>query len=115
MSNITEQLTLTEFLTAMLNQDAAAWQHSSEFLAAQPHLAYLSWYMLADIEAKRAIVKWCGGRDQIWVGTISSDPELPSPEDFVPGHLKNPAGSMVLRLLAAVYSDHPDYREEWKP
>ena len=24
-------------------------------------------------------------------------------------------GSWILRELAAVYSDHPDYREEWKP
>jgi len=71
--------------------------------------------VLADIAAKRAIVEWCGERDQIWAGTVADDPELPKVSDFAPGHLKNPADSVVLRHLAAVYADHPDYQQEWKP
>lgn len=48
--------------------------------------------VLADIEAKRRII------DDTWGG--------PDHEDMWLHHL---------RLLAAVYADHPDYREKWRP
>jgi len=72
-------------------------------------------HVLADIAAKRAIVAWCGERDQIYIGTMADNPELPKPSDFAPGHLRDPADAMVLRHLAAVDADHPDYDPEWRP
>ena len=43
--------------------------------------------------------------------------KIPEVQCFVCGWASDAAGSAceTLRLLAAVYSDHPDYREEWKP
>jgi hypothetical protein len=68
--------------------------------------------ILADIAAKRRIVKWCGERYLVDVGTVGSDPT--DPRNYVPGQYMRPVDSVVLRFLASVYADHPDYREEWK-
>jgi len=52
--------------------------------------------VLREVEAKRAIVdvadRWTYGDER-----------------------EAPDGHAVLRHLAAVYQDHPDYREEWRP
>lgn len=86
-------MTIVEFLTARYDEAAAD----------------------ADIAAKRAILAWCGERDQIYVGTLSGDPDVPDPKNFVPGSLRHRADAVVLRYLASVYADHPDYDEAWKP
>lgn len=110
-------MTIVEFLTARLD----AYEADAQLMPVEPdgygtHMNCIDRAeALADIAAKREIIKWCGERDQIWVGTIASNPELRDPKDYVPGGLKNPADSMVLRYLASVYSDHPDYTEGWKP
>ena len=70
--------------------------------------------VLAECEAKRAIVAWCGEHERIRIrnfGMVGAARE----RDFVPGELAHPADSVVLRLLALPYASHPDYREEWKP
>jgi Family of unknown function (DUF6221) len=56
--------------------------------------------VLREVEAKRAIVSRCAEaiRDQ---GIWGEDGQAALAED-------------VLRHLAAIYSDHPDYRQEWK-
>jgi len=66
--------------------------------------------VLADIAAKRAILELLDellivspsghGNDQI---QINAALELAAER------------AKVMRLLASVYADHPDYREEWKP
>jgi hypothetical protein len=43
--------------------------------------------VLADVEAKRRIVEW---------------------------DAEQPVDRGVLNILASVYADHPDYREEWR-
>jgi len=50
-------------------------------------------FILADIAAKRAIVEVT----ERWMAA---------------GY---PTLDVQLRILASVYSDHPDYRQEWKP
>ena len=91
--------TLTDFLLARLDEDAASAHQSmrepklwavvrrklpgGHYVFAQtatPHR------MLADVEAKRRIVE------------LASSP-----------------GPQALRLLALPYADHPDYRPEWRP
>ena len=54
---------------------------------------------LAEVQSKRAIVRWA----QSW-------PLRPASAGAGVD-----AGNTVMRLLAAVYADHPDYREEWRP
>jgi hypothetical protein len=53
--------------------------------------------VLAECEAKRRMVKFATSRFQIREG------------------VEEPWDGWVLRELAAVYADHPDYRNEWKP
>ena len=51
--------------------------------------------VLHEVAAKRAIIRWHGGLDADYdYGTFPDD---------------------IIAALAAVYSDHPDYREEWAP
>jgi hypothetical protein len=48
------------------------------------------------------------GRLSWWCGTCDQD------RDY--GHIGGPEeGCPTIRALAAVYSDHPDYLEEWRP
>ena len=56
-----------------------------------------------DVEAKRAIL------DQL-ATDLSYSPPVPS------GHQRAWAiASLIVEALTTVYSDHPDYRPEWKP
>lgn len=56
---------------------------------------------LAECEAKRRIVE---AHAEAW--------EL-GREDYLEGVWRSE--DHTIRLLAAVYADHPDYREEWRP
>ena len=79
-------MTLTEFLTARLDEDEAGLPRLFNW----PDLQARS---RREVEAKRAIVagvvKVLGDDDRL---TVTS----------------------VVGLLAAIYSDHPDYRDEWR-
>lgn len=65
--------------------------------------------VLAEVGAKRTLI------DRV-VKQIQEDEELIEGEW---GAANNPdhvnASTRVLRALAAIHADHPDYREEWKP
>ena len=54
--------------------------------------------VLADCEAKRRIVEWCGPRAHIVPGITDSS---------------STTAAHVLRALAQVYRDWPGWREEW--
>lgn len=54
--------------------------------------------VLRDVAAKRAILDWLGHQDRVY-GDYSVIETL----------------ELVVRHLGAEFSDHPDYREEWKP
>jgi hypothetical protein len=51
--------------------------------------------VLRDVEAKRRIMTFADRRPELGEGRY--------------------VGEGVIRLLASVYADHPDYREEWRP
>jgi Family of unknown function (DUF6221) len=103
-------MTLTEFLLARITKDEADTQkiadpgnqfpidliwNGSEYVG----LLVSPARVLAECKAKRAIV----GRHQQYEGNgICEECRHYDPCD-------------TLRFLAAVYADHPDYREEWKP
>jgi hypothetical protein len=108
MSNDTQTLTLTEFLLARIAEDEAAarddgadammghrWKHAPENVYQELQAVVLanSRRVLAECEAKRLVVK-----------------------GFEPyGELDDMFAPEILAILAAVYADHPDYRDEWKP
>ncbi|NUT08183.1 MAG: hypothetical protein HOV76_32420 [Hamadaea sp.] len=94
-------------------------------------------FVLADCEAKVRIVedqsggytwregfamlsptirRWGpGGPDEVEISFGDGPGErLPSAE-FRERYMQPSPPSRVLRLLAATYADHPDYRSEWKP
>jgi hypothetical protein len=105
--------TLTEFLLARLAEDEVAARgasHHSQLVQdyERDNYGYL-WVkttrVLAEVEAKRRIVraheKWCDGS--------CGDGEPSASYPFHQAHYWS------LAALAAVYSDHPDYDEAWKP
>jgi len=125
---------LTAFLAARLGEDEAAakanigagpgWVHglgdtenfgpswpdyqtydSEELSAAEDYLdRFRPLRVLREVEAKRAIVR-LAAKVREWT-------------DGSAGATAGYAAAVVgdtLRALAAVWSDHPDYRQEWKP
>lgn len=101
----TATLTLADFLLARIAEDEASIDEMVR--GGDP-----SWWsadrMLYECEAKRRIVEGRTG--------------IPHPSDGCDGSCDGPNDHWhlvyewdVLRALAAVYADHPDYREAWKP
>jgi len=80
-------MTITEFLEARIDED---WQTAVDAWCGGAKEAANR--LFAECQAKRAIVEEC------W-------------EKYDPGEW----GDGALRHLSAVYSDRPDYREEWRP
>lgn len=132
--------TITEFLLARIAEDEALtrslWMSYCDgpegirdgvvvmddyFGAAELVVGYNR--MLAECAAKRAIVEretagrtWKPGDRQPPQRFISASEPLP--EDVAAwrvAHTVPVTDTPTLRLLAAVYADHPDYRQEWKP
>jgi hypothetical protein len=98
-------------LPSLRSVKASAWVPDGEIT----HIA--RWdpaRVLAECEARRRIVEWCGERDRVFVGAHFGGDAMRE-SDFLPGALKRPADSVVLRALAAVYADHPDYDQAWRP
>ena len=99
--------TLTEFVKARISEDeTAAKRHQAD--ASKHGWGDYPARVLAECEAKRGAIKaaWadhCAIEGE-W-GSGQSEEEMSAEDD-------NPA---VVCFLAAVYSDHPDYRQEWKP
>ena len=96
---------LAAFLGARLDQDEAAANDERLWFNPYPNplgefegwLVIQQEHTLRDVAAKRAILAECQPRPGAGIAAIEI------------------AAQRILRLLAAVYSDHPDYRDEWKP
>lgn len=84
--------TLTEFLLERIAEDE---ENARRYVVALPDgdLAPLMLRMLAECEAKRRIVEYFSRSSQAFWGEIALVP---------------------LGAIAAVWADHPDYREEWR-
>jgi hypothetical protein len=112
--------TLTEFLLARIAEDEAG---IGEYDFDRPHWSGCDYFspehmgpecdcnyaarVLADVAAKRRIVELHTGEHEC-VSDEAHDAVLVAPGYIF--HL-----DPTLKLLALPYSDHPDYREEWKP
>ena len=101
-------MTLAEFIAARLDEDEAAAKADSIYFGPYPQSVgeFEGWLViqeervLREVAAKRAIlalaaVEVAYGREVDYDVRDALD--------------------VVLRHLAAVWSDHPDYRQEWKP
>lgn len=64
--------------------------------------------VLREVEAKRRLLELAWDADQT---DRLLDEEIA--REAKPGEVTT--GGLILRAMAAIYSDHPDYRPEWKP
>lgn len=92
----TAGMSLTEFLTARIKEDEQMANLRDRAKYGPPIRA------LRETEAKRRIVE--ASR------SYHEGDQNPGPDDPDGGW----ALSIALRALAAVYADHPDYRDEWR-
>lgn len=103
-------MTITEFLLARIAEDEADANGEDEDYADTTLFPTIDsdhqarWHtdrVRAECAAKRAII------DMALDLQLSPTERLPA---WVPAN-----GELALRHLAAVYANHPDYRQEWKP
>jgi hypothetical protein len=99
MSNNTETLAIADFLLARIAEDEKV-ARDKEWEPAR---------VVAECEAKRRIIERehveCGGHPGPW---------MPH-DDYGPGYCwREDEHNMTLTDLAAVYADHPEYRDEWR-
>lgn len=96
-------MNITDFLLARIEEDEADAQTDADEMAKSSvsiqfdcatQARFTAARVLAECKAKRAIIDW-------WLNGVIGYVE-------VDGDLTNP-----LLPLAAVYSDHPDYQQEW--
>jgi hypothetical protein len=135
-----QAVTLTEFLLARIAEDEEAADQSVQLPSGLLHIGspdtplILVWSparVLAECEAKRRIVEW----HEKWPVLVQTEPKMETDPTDIRGYTMRmtqqiqwqtereyfrrfgeaPPSGPILRLLAAVYADHPDYREEWKP
>lgn len=95
------EVSLTDFLLARIAEDEAA---------VRPNICTPQRVvdrMLADCEAKRAAIQWEADRQIGWEASFVD-------AGFYVA-LRDSLDTKFLRIMAAVYADHPDYREEWRP
>ena len=129
-----QTLTLTEFLRARIAEDEAA-ASTPPGVTWVPSRPGDSWYeavwgsafddhrcdsrsgpllqvdprrVLAECEAKRRAI------DAAWADHVQIESEWGKNQSRLQMDAKHDVPD-VLRHLAAVYSDHPDYRDEWRP
>ena len=112
--------TITEFLEARISEDEALAEAASVSMHGQHHAEswdYASYVLGSERDATEAqdrfITEWwpsrvlaeCAAKRAIIAGIIPErDPQADDP-DYDP--------LWVIRDLAAIYKDHPDYRTEW--
>src|SRR5690242_3092999 len=111
-------MTLTEFLRARLDEDE---RHARKLAESdrRPVLSLATTVnhperLLLEVEAKRRIVETHRHADYSFGNSQAECPSMPRPlvESAI---LRDMAGCDTLLLLAAIYADHDDYDEGWRP
>ena len=109
-------MTLTEFLTARLDEDEAYARHFTATDDSTPaaEYAYLAARrVLREVEAKRRIVELHRPvSEPAFCEHVQSMP--PACQECGTG-CDMDGLCVTLKVLAAVYADLPDYREAWRP
>jgi hypothetical protein len=115
---------LTAFLTARLDEDETTAKDTLRALAwmidnnVQPPIAASTagekvtrmGRLLREVEAKRAILAEHAALGEGYCPRCSQDEEQPLPVGWWV-----PAPCPTMRALAGIWSDHPDYHQEWAP
>lgn len=120
---------LTEFLLARIAEDEAdPWCDGADEYMLCDHWSHRH---LAEAKAKRRIVEW----HENWPVLVETEPELVTEgsdplsitvrmtqqvgwltnREYVARFGTEPPSAPLLLAIAAVYADHPDFREEWRP
>jgi hypothetical protein len=105
---------LVAFLKARLDEDEANWQREK----AEGFGADTPWMvdrMLCEVEAKRAILAEHGPGYPVTYPEPSGQPTCGVCHAGGWDYEAAAWPCLTVRILAAVYSDHPDYDESWKP
>ena len=106
----TATLTLTEFLLARIAEDEReATACLDQYMRGDGGTKSRWVRQLAECEAKRRIVEEHG---PFWE---DDSPSLCRVCHDYAAHDAAASPCRTLRLLATVYADHPDYRQEWRP
>ncbi len=100
-------ITLVEFLLARIAEDemvakevpGPSDEKGLSWWGEYGHLSVSPARVLAEVDAKVRITEECRG----WLADRGDD------------YGARALAGMTLRLLALPYTDHPDYREEWRP
>lgn len=95
----TSGTTIAEFLLARIAEDEAQVAHPSEH-------ERLGGYSYADVG---------GLSDVLTVGTDRVQAECAFKRWLIGTYSGTRESYLAFRAMATVYSDHPDYREEWRP
>jgi len=101
---------ITDFLRTRYVEDAAAiranW-HGKGITSERYHGTPIDPVrLLADLDAKQQILK---AHERLPEGAFCIACDAPT---GIPGE---PDGCATVRLLAAMYASHPEYRDEWRP
>lgn len=97
-------MTITEFLEARIAEDEHEATSMLDSFARGGEVSKRRWIrVLAECAAKRAIIDLAGT-----AGCLDS---LQANLDYGYDSIEEE----MLRTLATVYADHPDYRQEWTP
>lgn len=103
-------MNITDFLLARIKEDEAA---ATSGLTSQMVGRTASTRRIAECHAKRAIIN----DTQTFVDEYANE-EYRTNDDLTAGRVASRARfwqQQILRHLAAAYSDHPNYQQEWRP
>ena len=97
-------MTLTDFLLARIAEDEKRWTNPAFVRLSGPWLSDLVLKMRAECEAKRRIVED--------FTTLHADYQATHSVSIEHRRLQV---AISMGHLAAIYADHPDYDESWRP
>ncbi|MBM4525165.1 hypothetical protein GS462_11155 [Rhodococcus hoagii] len=113
------QVELIPFLRARIDEDAhvahaaARWSYGAAQWAAEgePDWIHIARHdparVLREIDSKRALIEFAETATCLDMQVDSEFGVGPRTEPYI--------GHEILRTMAAAYSDHPDFQQEWQP
>jgi hypothetical protein len=101
-------MTIIEFLEARIAEDEAQAEYVYEYGSSSPAALFAPARVLAECAAKRAIIEQAEEATGLDM-SVDNDRRVGSRDMDAEPY----CGDVILSALAALYKDHPDYRQEW--